>query len=259
MPVSVFNLVDSALRKLGVVQMGEQGSPAMYEAGVANLRIMLEGWSLEALMVPYVSTEKFDLDPGQALYSIGIGGDWDTVRPEEVQAVRVLDDSGRARLVRPTSRGVLATRPSVDPGIPTRYVLSRDAQYLYVEFDKLPLALPHVLVTSRKPFNATALDNLTVVHDPAAPPWPIHPSGFSMAGIQTPIEFPTGYEGAIVYNLAVHLRPEYPGLELPAEVAALAASTKAVIKRSNWQPSILTADVGRMNRGGVFYDVVTGP
>ena len=50
----------------------------------------------------------------------------------------------------PSDRMILQWHGMVEPGRPTRYLLSRDARFISVEFDTFPTD-PHVLVTSRKP------------------------------------------------------------------------------------------------------------
>src|SRR5688500_2959904 len=209
---------------------GSSASPEEYADGLAALRVMLDAWSVEPLMVPFNVTERFALTTGQAFYSMGTGGDWDTTRPEEIEYIRVQDAEGLTRPVYPITQGLLNQRARVDARTPSRYVVSRDARWLFVEFDATPVDLPYVLVTSRKPFNTAVLDNFDLTFNEDADPSVIYPSGFTLTGIQTALEFPSGYEAAIIYNLAVHLRPEYAGLELPPEVVALAASTKANIK-----------------------------
>lgn len=259
MATSVFKIIDAALRKLGVTMAGDQAAPELYASGVAALRSLLDGWSLESLMVPYVITEQFALSGSQTFYSMGTGGDWDTVRPEEIQYVRTLDAGGISRPVYPSTKGVLNQQSQVLAGFPSRYVVSRDARFQWVEFDKYPADTPYVLITSRKPFNAVALDDFSQVYAEDQAAEPIYPSGFTLTGIQAPIEFPTGYEAAIVYNLAVHLQPEYPGFDLPAGVVSLAAQSKARIKATNFDPKMLLADVGRMTSRSCAYDVEAGP
>ena len=256
MATSVKNLIDQALRKFGAVQTGEQASPNEYADGLAALKIMLDGWSNEDLLVPFTVTERFPFDVGRYQYSIGIAGDWDTVRPEDIDFIRVEDAAGVKHPVYPVSRNRLQYQGTIEPGRPGRYTVSRDSRFLYVEFDVYPTD-PFALVTSRKPFNAQALDNFDAAYDENADQSEIHPSGFTLTGIQTPLEFPTGYEGAILYNLAVHLAPEYPGIDLSPVVVSMAASSKALIKRANWQPLNMQAMDLPLRRGS--YDIVSGP
>lgn len=257
---SVKSIIDQSLRKLGVLGAGEQAGPEEHSDALQALRTMLDTWSLEALMIPFTATEEFELSPSQCLYSMGPDGDWVTTRPTQVEQVRVKSSDGRTTFVRRTSRNGLRDQATVDGGTPTGWIGSADSLAWFIEFNAFPQE-PRVLVTSRKPFDVTALDNFDQAHVEGADPAPLSPSGFTMTGIQSVLAFPPGYESAIVYNLALHLSVEYTGVVVPDLVVAQAARTKALIKIANWQPSemklpaTLTRMVGR--RGA--YDIGHGP
>ena len=253
MSTTVKTVITDALRKLGVVEP----SPEEITDGLRALQLMLDSWSLEDLLVPYKPTELFQLDPSKAHYRMGLGGDWDTVRPERVEIVRIQRADGSTYPVVPSSQQAMQYQSNVMPGCPSTFLFQADGLFGYVEFNAYPTD-PAVLVTSLKPFDAAALDNFDLAYDPNADPSPIYPSGFTLAGIQQPLEFPTGYEQAIIYNLAVHLRPEYPGLTLPEEVAGMAARSKSLIKRRNVRPMVATLERSMQSRGGC-YDIRLGP
>ncbi|TPE53074.1 hypothetical protein [Amaricoccus solimangrovi] len=257
MATSVKSIIDQSLRKLGIVGIGEQASADEHAEALSALRMMLDTWSLEALLVPFTVTERFDLTAGQAFYSMGTGGDWDTSRPTRVEQIRMLSDDDRTRFIPQLSANALRDQPTVEEGCPTAWVGSQDSLFYLVELNAYPLE-PAVLVTSRKPFDAAALDNFDRAYSETAAPEKLSPSGFTMTGIQTSIDFPPGYLAAIVYNLAVHLAPEYAGLVLDPIIAAQAERAKALIKINNTQPRDLVLDpvlTGR-RRG---YDIRTGP
>jgi hypothetical protein len=203
--------------------------------------MMLDGWSTEDLLIPFQPTEQFALSSTQAHYSMGPGGDWDTVRPERVEIVRLLRADGSTVPVMPSTPFVRQWQDVIPNGDPSHYIAQADSVYARVEFNAYPLA-PNVLVTTTKPFNATALDNFDESFDEDADDEPIYASGFTLTGIQTAIDFPPGYEQCIVANLAVVLSPEYPGIDLPAVVVAMATRTKANIKRRNLKAAQMVLD-----------------
>ena len=257
MPTSVKQIIHGALRKLGAVSAGIEPSAEEYEDGLTAFRMMLDGWSLEDLMIPYLPTEEFALDPAKAIYSIGEGGDWNTTRPEAVEIVRLLRADGTSCPVMQTTQFRQQWQPTVDRRDPDLYLTTKDALFHYVEFNAYPLS-PRVLVTTRKPFNVAVLDNFDAAYDPGADPTPTPASGFTLTGIQSPISFPSGYEQCIIYNLAVHLSPEYPGLELPEVTVAMAATSKSNIKRRNLQQRQMVLE--RPFQGGRRpYNIMTGP
>lgn len=257
MATSIKALLDQTLLKLGVLASGNQADPTEYADGLASLRQMLDAWSLEDLLIPFSPTETFALDPDRNFYSMGVGGDWDTVRPERVEIIRVIE-AGRSYPLVESSLEKRSYQSELQRGNPTSYVVTRDARFVYVELDSFPSS-GMALVTSLKPFNVSALDNFDAPYDPDAEPETALPSGFTLTGIQTAIDFPSGYEQALVYNLAIHIAPEY-GREAPQTVIAVAGNTKRMIKRRNWRP--LLARPEAMWRSGPrrgTYDVQSGP
>lgn len=258
MSVTVKSLIDQALRKLGVIDTGAQPDESEYADALAALRQMIDAWSLEDLMIPYQPTESFAVSSDKAFYSMGVGGDWDTARPEMIEVIRI-QHGGTTYPVKRSSREAFAEIGTLSVRRPSRFITTADAFFHFIEFDAYPDS-GTALVTSLKPFNVEALENFDNDYDPDADPQPLYPSGFTMVGIQTPITFPTGYEKAIVYNLALELVPEYPGFDVSAVVAQNAMMMKGLIKRRNWRPGEVRIDpVLRGVRRLGTYDVNSGP
>ena len=61
------------------------------------------------------------------------------------------------------------------------------------------------------------------------------------ATVQTDLVLPDGYEQTIVYNLAIHVAPEF-GVATAPEVAAIATQSKALLMRNNDEPVVLQLD-----------------
>lgn len=251
------SLIDQSLRKLGAISAGDQPDAAEYADALDALKSMLDGWSLEDLLVPFWATEQFTLSPTQNRYSMGSGGDWDTVRPERIDYVRIIDAGGNAYPVQPTTPGKEQWQATVPAADPSRFMTNADARFTWVEFNSYPLSTV-ALVTSLKPFNAPAIDNFDLEYDPNADASTIYPSGFTLTGISTTIEFPSGYLQAIIYNLAVHLAPEYPGITLPEVVVAMAANSKRLIKRRNSKPRELRFEWALQHNRAPRYDIQSG-
>jgi hypothetical protein len=221
------------------------------------LRTMLDAWSLEDLLIPYHPTEGFDLDSGRQVYSIGAGGDWDTIRPEAILSLRILNPDGSAYPVAESTIGAHEHIPTVQVRRPRSYLEQRDARFVFVELDSYPEPNSRALLTTLKPFNVYALEGFAGV---TTEPGNINASGFTLTGIQSPIEFPSGYQQAIEYNLAVHLAPEY-GREPSQVVLAMAGKSKSLIKRRNYrmvQTRVPAGAFGYRGRRGA-YNVYEGP
>jgi len=57
---------------------------AQLSNGLMLLNNMISSWFAEGLSVPYTTLEEFDLVAGQSVYSIGDGGEFDTIRPTRI-------------------------------------------------------------------------------------------------------------------------------------------------------------------------------
>ncbi len=83
-------LVTAALRKIGAYAPGETPSPTEITNGVSAANDLIDDWATQDLTVSYKVRELFDLVVGQQTYSIGAGGDFDTVRPQAIDAAAIL-------------------------------------------------------------------------------------------------------------------------------------------------------------------------
>lgn len=71
------------------------------------------------------------------------------------------------------------------------------------------------------------------------------------------IVFPTGYERALRFALAVELASEF-GKEIPVNVARIAKMSKSVIKRLNSKPKFLKGDMSIASNETALFNYVTG-
>lgn len=169
----------------------------------------LDNWSTQSLTVYGQANQTFNTVNGQATYTIGSGGDWSTTRP-----VRISD----------TAYSTLNSITFPCTGI------TQD-QYNMILNKTQPQNYPEVFLF----VNENPLGRITL--------WPVPnqvtPVTFSiervltqLASIQTVLAFPPGYEEAFAYNLAMRLASRF-GVKVPPEVARLAMTTLADIKRAN--------------------------
>ena len=259
MSVPCKSLIDTALRLLGVAQTtsGDEVSGAEYADALGALRRMLDAWSLEDLMIPYQVTERFDLSVDRNVYAMGSDGDWISVRPESVEFIRI-EIAGVPYPLRRSTMAIEQFRGALRVGRPTCWMYQTDGLRGYVELDTYPDE-GTALVTSLKPFNVAVLENFDAAYELDAVPAAVYASGFTLTGILSDVAFPTGFERAITSNLAVELSPEYPGATLNPVVVAMAAGSKALIKRRNAQPLTLTHDPALLGNCRGYYDITQGP
>ena len=175
--------------------------------GLKALNDILENWSLENLMVWQGDNEQYALTPGVASYTIGPGGAFNATRPVRIglSFTRVngadfpLEQWGLDEYNGVTVKNV--------GGIPERYVYLNDYPLGQI------ILYPVPAVASTLFLNTDRVLTFPVI-------------------LTTSLSFPPGYEKALRYTLATNLAPEY-GVAVSPAVAAIAASSKADIKRSN--------------------------
>lgn len=78
---TALEVIEGALKLIGVLRPGQSSSTAQKAEGVDLLNLMIDQWRTEKLMCPWVVQESFALTSGDNQYSIGAGGDFNTVRP----------------------------------------------------------------------------------------------------------------------------------------------------------------------------------
>jgi hypothetical protein len=229
-------LVTATLKLIGVLAPGE--APAAHEAtdSLATLNRMLGAWSTEGLLINAVSREAFTLTPNDGDYMIGVGGDFDTARPQQILNALIRDQSGTPALEYPVTllsldewAGLLQKETSSshpralydDGGYPLRKLS------LYPK----PSAAHQLVLYTLKPFT-------------------------EVSTLDTEVTLPPGSDEALIYNLAIRLAPEY-GRPVTAEIVMLAGDAKAGLKRMNHRPSLLRSDSGTLLRSGSF-DIHSG-
>jgi len=183
-------IINAALRKIRVISASQSASTSQESNALEALDVLLRSWSAEGLMVYYVEElEPFALT-GAASYTIGDGGDFDTVRP-----VKIL--------------GAVVRSGGID--VPLDIV----AQNRYLEIaQKSTGDTPAILWYN--PVYPLADIYL----------WPVGSAGINIylnsvkpltepTDITSSISFPPEYDRAMIFNLAVDLAPEFDKMVSP--------------------------------------------
>src|SRR5437762_2811451 len=84
---TALTLITDAFEELNVFMPGEAIPAVDGQKGLRILNAMIGQWAQERLTIPAVIRETFDLMANQASYTIGDGGDFDTVRPQSQDAI----------------------------------------------------------------------------------------------------------------------------------------------------------------------------
>ena len=203
-------LIKAALRSIGAIATGETPTAAELADGLEAMRFMLRNWSSQNIRIPFTTTESVALT-GATSYSWGSGGTIATARPVQIRGaytsdniVDIIDEAKYRHLVVGNSGGPV--------------------QWLWYQ-PQYPLGYIYPWPLDSSTLHIDSLKELT---DPTA--------------ITSSVAFPTGYDDAIKWNLAVRLAPEY-GKDAGATVTALAATTLHAIETLNFSSKIPEARV----------------
>jgi hypothetical protein len=228
------DLIRRSLRILGVLASGETPEASEANDGLTAVNAMLDSWQTDRLKVYALQEDSFTLTGGDGEYTIGAGGDINVTRPEKIESAFIRSSN-------------------ID------YYLEPVGEQAYNQIpDKTTQSLPDVFYyNSAYPLGTIKLypvpDSAYALH---VTQW-THLQSF--ATLADTFALPSGYEDAIVFNLAKRLAPEY-GVMLSMDVKEQAAETLAAIKRKNiGQPKYAnseTVSLGSSGRGG--FDITRG-
>ena len=235
------DLVRAAMRLIQVASVDTDLTASELSDGIESLNRMIDSWSLEELMLYQVIREEFPLISGKNPYTIGLGGDWDTIRPTKIVGAYLTLNNGSIPVDYPMvvlnyddyNAIRLKTLSTNFPG----YLYYQPAfpiaeAYIYPIFspnDPSTVGPAYITLTSWKPFE--------MIVDPTAY-----------------ISLPPGYWEALVFNLAVRIAEEYQFDMRPTTVALAQAALKR-IKRMNQRTVTLQTDVALMNTSQLRYNI----
>jgi len=203
MATTAQTIIDAAYRKVGLTDP----TSTQDDNGLEALNNMISLWGIDFL-VPYVTRESLTLTAGTAEYTVGSGGDLDTVRPVSILSCYLTDSDNLSSEVRIfgaadynhiTSK-TLEGRPSRLYYIP-EYTLAK------IIFNKEANAAYTAYFEFQKNFT-------------------------EFAALGTSFSFPNEYKEAMVYNLAIKLAEEET-VEVPPSVFNTADTSLGLISRLN--------------------------
>ena len=250
MPTTALALINSSARKIGVRGTGKDLSADELTDWLTGLKQMLDGWADETALIPWGSKETFSLTAAQS-YTMGTGGDFNTLRPIRITDMRIVDATGEYYPVYEAAQETWArARAPLSQGRPRLFYRQEDYPLDTLHFDKAPFD-PSVTIWSLKP--------LQVWDDAASQK--ISPSTFDVTTWLNSITLEPGYELAIIFNLGILMAPEYD-VDPSLTVAGLADHYKSRIERTNLakRMATLTHEKGMgHSRCYGHYDIVNGP
>lgn len=230
--LSANDLIKSQLRIIGVLASGENPSASEVQDAIVVNNLMLDAWNAERLMV-FTITRSVVVSPAlKQAYTLGIGGDFNLVRPARVSYVSVISLSNAAQ---PLELPLEMVDDAGWRNIPVKNISSSLPQKCYDD-GGFPFR-----ILSFWPIPSQQVNFVLYSWTPLA----------QFPDLATKLTFPPGYFEAIRYNGAVRLAPEF-NKSVSSDVAALAIESKARIKSVNYQPMIMSVDSALVSDGGQF-------
>lgn len=227
-------VIERALRIIGVLGAGETASADDASDGLLALNQMLDYWSSDALMVFNILEVNFPLVAGTKTYTIGTGGTFNTPRPVQIEYAFTRDSTGLDRSITLIDAETYAS--IILKSLPNTYPA---ALFYYEDF---PLGQVNLY-----PSPMAGLTLYLGVWD-----------AFSeYANLDASVAYPPGYEFAITYSLAELLAPEY-GKPAPPDVARAAAMARGNIRSNNLPTPSMAVEFGNENRGVTYADFMRG-
>lgn len=228
-PTTAGVLVRSSLRLIGAIATGETPTADEMNDGLSSLNDLLEILSTSNLAVYGSALEVFATIAGQALYTIGPTGNWNTTRP-----IRIAGDG-------------ICTFNGVD--FPVTQIGQGEYDAIGLKTQQQPIVEKLLYV------NANPLGLITL--------WPV-PSGIvnmsintdrvltAVTDINTAMIFPPGYLLTMRYMLGILMAPDY-GITVSPEITSVATTSLAALKRANKVKRQTTFDGALVNSGPVIW------
>ena len=237
-------IVQGAFALLNVFTPGESVSANDGEYARTVLNDLLSSWGQRTLFIPVIARERFDMTVGKGSptnpYTIGSGGDFDTERPANQNAI--------------TAANLILTSTSPEVRIPLGIYTDQayDANQIPTQTNTYPTGLYY------SPTYASGLGSIFL--------WPVPNTATNdlelflqtrvapFANLSTTYYVPDGVPLMLKYNLADALQGAY-GKQMSESDRRLAVSSMATFKRSNSKTSDLANDAAGLfgsRRHGVY-------
>ena len=227
------DLINGALRLLGVLAEAETPSSAMSEDALIAMNEMIESWNTERLAVFSTQDQVFSWPATAISRTLGPTGNFVGNRPIMIDDSTYFKDPTTG-----VSYGLKLINQQQYNGIALKTVSSTYPQVMWTNmtFPNVEMYI-YPVPTRVLEFHIVSVQELT---QPAA--------------LSTPILFPPGYFRCFRYNLACEIAPEY-GVEPSRQVQRIAMTSKRNLKRINNPDDLMSIPysiVGNRQRYNIY-------
>lgn len=226
-------LIDGALRLLGMLAEGETPSAATSQDALFAMNQMIDSWNTERLSVFSTQDQVFSWTPNLIHRTLGPTGDFVGNRPIQLDDSTYFKDPASG-----ISYGIKIINQQQYDGIAVKTVTSTYPQVMWINMD-----YPNIdMYVYPVPTKVLEWHFISVTELDQA------------ANLATALTFPPGYLRAFRYNLACEIAGEF-GVEPSPQVSRIAMASKRNIKRINNPDDIMSLPysiVGTRQRFNIF-------
>ena len=236
MATTVRKIITGAMRLIGLVQANEVPSDAEIQVGLKALDVMIDSWSNDSLMIYTINPYYFEAISNKQDYTLGPGGDWDIIRPMNIEQAYVdweTDTGGGGQEI--VSLPISIANDSQWSSIVVKYISTQFPTILY-DNGNYPL----------RKISLYPIPNQTIT----IVLWLWQPL-LTFQSLDAEVSFPKGYERAVRFNLAVELAPEY-GRIPPETVKSTAIDTKTTLAAINATTQFMRMDPSMGQRSPTY-------
>jgi hypothetical protein len=229
MIIQVQQLIKTALQDIGAVAKSEMPTSDEMTDGLTKLNFMIDAWAVRSLMVLGTVLDDYPLAAGQYIYTIGLGGNFNTAKPSAITDAFIRDGNNEDTPVDILTsdeyyaiedKAIGTGRPQglfFDPGL-TQGSPQTGTIYLYPAPDA---STPYTLYMGEQgPLTEFVYLTDTVTFQPA-------------------------YYEALEYNLAIRLWPQYhdDGKPIAARLERFATDSERILQTMNSTRARVTATI----------------
>lgn len=218
-------IIKAAFRISGVTTKGESPDADETQDALASLSDLIESLSNDSLFVYATDTESFPLSGGVNTYTIGSGGDFDTVRPIDINAAYVRQGTTDYPVQNITDEQYAAITQKSTQSRPYYLNYSADFPLGSIKLYPTPSGGYTLFLVSEKP-----LDTLT---------------------LNQTLSMPPGWARFLKNQLAIEICAEY-GVDIPPTAIKNASEAMGLIKRATAKVKSMDANPIPMNNRNIY-------
>ncbi len=235
MTTSAGNLINGALRLIGMLAEGEVPSADTSSDALTAMQQMIDSWSTERLSVFTTQEQVFTWPANQRLRTLGPTGDFVGNRPvgelDDATYYKTNQISYELRIINQEMYNSIALK--------TATTTLPNLIYMNSSFPNCDLYL-YPVPTQALEMHFVSIEELT-----------------QPLTLATTLSFPPGYLRAFRFNLACELAAEF-GVEPPRQVSRIAVMSKRDLKRINNPGDVMSFDNNLVGAGGSRFNIFSG-